>query len=347
MAHTCTDDETNHQHLTIRYTDDDDGIRPISGCVGFWRSPDLWIDHGSDTTTSILGGSTAPGAVNRVKARVTNMTPDTTYRDINVEAWICRFGTGAAGPHTQVPSAGGLPRTGFHPGPLAPGQSVVITCDPPWQPDETDGGVCLVANCWADDPTDGRPLTSDFDFCCDAHHARRVAMSHTFEVGFPEPTHGGAGGFGGVFQTLSNPDPQQAQEFLMQIVPVDPSAFGPGDAEFLRSVLDEEVEFQPSLPGDTINYGIGDGEQGGHEFTFRLEPGQERQMFVSAGHSDIHQPVGRVYTFDIIQRTPDGEVLGGVVMYLTIIHGPVEEGVAEPEVRDSFVAAPSDREGGP
>lgn len=338
MERTCTEAQIKHQQLTLRYQDADDGRRPIPGCR-FWRSPDLWIDHGGDSTVGLLSAALGPGAVNRVTARVTNMTSDATFRGINVEAWICHHTSGPAGPTTQIASAGSFPRTGFHPGPLAPGQSVVIACDPSWVPD-TPGSCCLVANCWADDPPDGHPLVGSLDFCCDAHHARRNGMVVSFAVGFPEPGHGGGGGFGALF-TAVNPD-QQAREFVMQIVPVQPGEFGAGDAEFVRSLLEEEVVFQPSLPGETINFGINpnDGSPGGHEFTVRLGPGEQRDFVVGAGHSDVHQPVGRVYTFDIIQRGTDGEVVGGFPLYIPIIHGPQDSPAGSPVAREPIALLP-------
>ncbi len=303
--------------LTLRYGDADDGLRPLPARTAFWNSPDLWIDHGGDTSVNPMSGDAREDAVNVITARVTNMSKDITYHDINVEVWICPFGMGEAGPHVQLPSAGNLPRTGFTPGPLAPGESIEIACEPPWSPEGPGGLVSLAANCWADDPADGYPVTAELDFRGNAHHARRnVAVLPTAlgldSIGYDE------GGFSGRF-LAANPSTGQTQDVVLRVDPVYPLEFSAGDSQMLLPHTPPEVVYRPVPFGEPIDVRLSDGDQQGQEIVVPLAPAEQRRISIST-HFEHYLPDAKsVYLVDILQLATGDEVTGGFRLLLPII----------------------------
>lgn len=303
--------------LTLRYREADDGLRPIPERTTFWNSPDLWIDHGGDTSVSVMSGDAREGAVNVITARVSNMSPDITYRDINVEVWICPFGMGEAGPHVQLPSAGNLPRTGFGPGPLAPGESIEIPCEPPWTAEGAGGLVSLAANCWADDPPEGAPVTAKLDFRGNAHHARRnvavlpIALSLD-ALDFHD------GGFGGRF-LAANPSPGQAQDVVLRVVPVNPRDFSAGDTQMLLPHTPPEIVYRPIPFEESLHLELTDGAQTGNEIAIRLDPTEQRRISITTLFKEVLPNAGSVYLADIIQQSAEDEITGGFRLLLPII----------------------------
>lgn len=304
--------------LAVRSSATDDGERPLAACGTPWRSPELWIDHRGATEVNALSGSAADGVLNIVTVRVTNTSSDVVYHDINVEAWICRLGTGPDGPATQIPSAGSGPRTGFHRGPLAPGESLEIACEPPWQPVAGEGPVCLVANCWAEDPLDGHPLATELDFCGNAHHARRGVAVMPVWWFTPAPDDPRPQGFTGAFLAV-NPDSLLPRQFTMQLTPIDPQELSGGDRDLLKPYIPNGW-YEPLWPAAWLDYDLRDGSTVGREIDITLAPGEQRPFQVVVTRSTRQAPGTNarqdalrnpVNLFDVVQRDSRGVARGG------------------------------------
>jgi NHL repeat-containing protein len=173
MTPPCSEAEIRRGALLIRSrVGDTVDARPIVPCRDD-ASPDLMLAGGEDEETAFFDHE------HQVRVRVTN-GGDRPLADINVEAWIAL--SDAAAPLGQLDPPGRL--TGFAPGPLAPGATIVIACSPGWTPTTEalgklgDGDLWMAANAWADTPHDGAELTGAAVLkpCCNTHHAQRTVV---------------------------------------------------------------------------------------------------------------------------------------------------------------------------
>lgn len=306
----CTEEQIGMKHLTFRFSQADDGTRPVPTGERTSRSPDIWLDHGGDTTVDAYTANAAPGAVNVIMVRVHNFS-DEPLGDINVEAWVCDYTMGF-GPSAQIASAGPLPRTGFFAGPLAPGDWRTIVCEPPWDPAPGDkalngGHVCLAANCWAETPPEGQPLSGELDFRCDAHHAHRNIAVRAISLAVGElilelPV------------MATNPDPQQEWRFLVTIRPVtahDLEVAWEDLLEVLQTgpLAGSDVRPSPLEPLEVSLIGDGLEPTAGQEQIIALGPGEQRPLIMRIVLSP-NEEIGNVHMFDAIQVRGEEEEIG-------------------------------------
>ena len=168
--------------LVIGYKDNDNGTRPIPDSAPYWASPDIWLEHPSDTT--INEATTRVGVATTLKVLIHNISAN-PIQNVSVEAFVCNFTSGVS-PATAIVGTGKF--TGFV-GTIGTGGSnaAVVACTPVWTPtaaqldDQNNHGghVCMFANCFSD--TDGQsvdtmaldPITHSLPFRCDSHLAQR------------------------------------------------------------------------------------------------------------------------------------------------------------------------------
>jgi len=185
----CQQNEIKSGPLYVKYNAADGGSRAIEPCTGFWSSPDVWIEGGVDAGTarvgvpntikvrvralpSLPGGASAVENVN-VQVWVSDFT-----LGVGPNSGLPSAG-GAVGLTGYIASisAGGSNVAGC--GPWTPVQS----------DSQLNGGhVCIAANCHADPPDNGvqvppnsfQAVDGSSKVCCDSHLAQRnIAVRQT------------------------------------------------------------------------------------------------------------------------------------------------------------------------
>lgn len=295
----CNQGETHSGALAIKYSATDSGTRPIEPCTGFWSGPNIWLEGGVDLATAKVG------VPNTVRVRVHNITA-APIADVNVEAWVCNF-TAGVGPSGGIPSAGGtLPLTGFV-GSIAGNSSQVVTCGPPWTPLASDvatynGHVCLAANCFSDGGDGVTVVGGSLKICCDSHHGQRNIAIKAVR------SRGGKMSFR--FQA-ANPDLKEEELFILEVIPVrGRGAFGVAERQQFKSGPLNGLKLAKSRFRPLALQLAGEGIEPGAEIKIELRPNEPRDIELYAEFNP-EEAIGNFHTFDVVERTIDGEVVGG------------------------------------
>ncbi|MEU6975400.1 MULTISPECIES: hypothetical protein [unclassified Streptomyces] len=165
-------------HLYIRMSDTDDGVRPWpdSNTPKFWDNDGLWIrtfpdpNHPQD---HVDGNTTRVGLKTLVMVRVKNKGPE-LMQDVRIQAYLFPPGFGAMTPSAKQAVFNLAPPTNINPGAV-----VEIEVPPQWTPLDSDyqktsgGHFCIAANVYTS--TDGKEVGAfeTFEPVNNAHHAQR------------------------------------------------------------------------------------------------------------------------------------------------------------------------------
>lgn len=294
----CIESDIHSGDLLIKTTTSDTGERPLVPCTDYWRSPSVWLDGGVDQATAKVG------VPNTINVRVHNISAN-DIADVNVEAWVCDYTVGV-GPSGGIPSAGGsLPMTGFIATIPANSQRTAV-CSPAWTPLASDvatfnGHVCIAANCFSDGGDGASVIGEPLKICCDSHHAQRniaikaVGRSKAMRFRFQ----------------VANPDLDEERLFFIHVEEVrGRGAFGRAEREQVRSGPLRKLDLRKSRFRPLALHFEGDDIKPGQEVEMVLRPKEPRVLELVAEFNEREQ-IGNFHTFDIIERTDDGDVVGG------------------------------------
>jgi len=315
--------------LFIRVAPSDTGTRPFNACADFWTNESIWLDPPNpDQTTA------QENQASTIKVRVRNKGT-ASIQFVKVRAYLLSPLVGLVRPGQALINFVSIPLT-VPPIGTAP-DGVVFDCGP-WTPTSsqisqtTDGHLCLAANCFQDPnladlpPFDGHDLqsTENFDMCNDAHQGQR----NIHVVAFTQQKLGEPINFGFL---VASPDPEHPQDSTVEILKL-PSKRALHQSELLVLHSNPAIKIARSETGRRHLLLVDDA---GREIVmgfsrrkpiFHLDaPGLERRPHVrlAAFSEDTHpmsmklqlspkEKVGSMHAFDIVQRTPKGEILGGI-----------------------------------
>lgn len=332
---------------------------PYDPCTNYWTCTNLKIFHGGsitfDEATAGFDSSnpTGPQAIlNRIQVRVFNVSSNDIH-NVNVEAWVCNFTMGVTiNSSLSSSNPAHQPMTGFV-SVIPAGGSALVTCSPDWVTTQADvmlngGHVCIAACCYTDpqDPNDNGqavtpgdiingPTGSDFNFCCDAHHAQRNIAVRAVPVGQRKE-----GGFQFKF-FADNPDPERELEVVMEIKhATGVHAFGRNEQQLLLSgphatvLITDDCGCQLVLAGDpretpiheshhkpraVVLEGEGIGRGNILKAVFPPKGRIPMAMFVEfAPEEDL----GGFHTFDVTETDTKGNVVGGVRVMTLFVNNP-------------------------
>lgn len=326
--------------LYIKYANGDGGNDVIPAGTQFWTSPSIWL-----TDTS---GNSIPNAVegtdNWVHVQVDSTSAD-PRSNVKVQVWVCDYTAGFIGPDSARPSSGGLNgRTSTistDVSSTAPGTAHVV-----WQPDPSDlingpnpdtGHLCVGANTYVETlpaPEGARLSGGQLDVINNRHHGwKNITVIRTGPRRAPFPFR------------LTNPG-AEPDEFVVTARELDRDlAMGQVEREHL--LMADFVDLLEGAPepapvpaaclreprertrlargGKLVLRGMPDAtplRPAEHRAKFGLVTAEGRDQTVGVGVKPGEQiPVifvvesagepGEVHTFDIVQQTRDGLVLGG------------------------------------
>ncbi|MFE5720445.1 hypothetical protein [Streptomyces erythrochromogenes] len=328
--------------LYIKYTTGDDGSQEIPAGAVFWASPSIWL---TDTSGASIPQAKV-GVDNWVHVQVDSMNSE--VRDnVKVQAWVCDYTPGFIGPDSARPSSGGANgRTGSIStgvSKTAPGVAKVV-----WRPLDTDlingpnidtGHLCVGANVFVETlpaPEGARLSSGKLDVISNRHHgwlnitvvrnSPRIAplafrltnpgteperfvlraweLDGESAMGQVEQEHLLMAGF--VDLTDCGPEPPLVPA-ACQREPHERTRLAKGGRLVLRG-LPEPVPLRPAE--SEARFEIRTAAEGCDPTTVEVDirPGQHvPALFVVNSEGEP----GEVHTFDIVQETQDGVVIGG------------------------------------
>ncbi|MBQ0975728.1 hypothetical protein KBZ00_32175 [Streptomyces sp. RK31] len=327
--------------LYVKYTSGDDGSAAIPAGEAYWASPSIWLTDpaGNSIPSAVVGED------NWVHVQVdsTNTNPRST---VKVQTWVCDFTAGFIGPDAARASSGGASgqtaTVATDVSQATPGVAHVV-----WRPDATDlingpnpdtGHLCVGANVYVETlpaPEGARLSSGRLDVIDNRHHGwKNVTVVRAAGEG-PAP----------IAFRLANPGPeadvfvvmareldgeaamgQVEQEHLLATGFVD-LADGPPDpppvpAACLREprertrlaqggqlVLRGMPDTRPLRPAEQrARFALVTAEGRDHALEVGIRPGEQVPVVLAV---DTAREPGEVHTFDIVQQTRDGLVLGG------------------------------------
>jgi hypothetical protein len=329
----------------------DTGTRPYTGSTPIWENASIWLAGGPNQTQTQVNDPTT------VQVRVSN-DGNAPITNVLVDAYVMNPNVGASSPSQALHQLSGF-LTSVAPGSggTSPTDAHVATCkiqDPimgaiPWTPTPADlintsppGHLCLIANVYNQDHTDGGPLpaAATFNIANDPHQGQRnIALL----AAAPSPHISPHLGF------IAIPDPRR-RETTVTLEPVrqlakDPvgavAALGASERWLLRSQRGISYE-RPTDDGPPrlVVARRGDEEPvpirfSEHELKAVLTVGDEpsgRQARL--GGQPVERPpfgvpasvridlsdesLGAMHLFDIVQRDPEGQPIGGGLRVLTV-----------------------------
>jgi len=359
----CQPAEIKNGKLLIGYTAGDTATTPVSRPLPdgtpYWENPNIRLLNGIDDGTARVDPNPANTPSQFIEVTVANMS-SAPVQDVKIEVWVCDFTMGVT-PSSSLASSnpGGLPMEGFTAGPINPGKTFPITCGP-WKPTASDaalngGHVCIAANCYLNDGTDGSPLslrpapfTNTFSFLCDTHHGQRnIAvvlqsggmMIWPMKLGNPFLR----GEFNGTIeirrllsktalvkatraQLRSNPDIVYLKRGFEELEEIGghlvmpqglPAAKAMDHGRYLLRLSDNEYTplFFSRYRPDFALDAEGAGS--GQSVRVHLREGQVNPMAVQVKF-DAGEDPGGVHAFDMVQRDDSGVIVGGARLMVII-----------------------------
>jgi hypothetical protein len=325
----------------------DTGARPYTGSTQIWENASIWLDGGPSQTQTQVNDPTT------VKVRVSN-DGAAPISSVKIDAYVMNPSVGASSPLQAIHQLSGfLSSVAPGSGSATATDAHVATCyiqDPkfgpiPWTPEPADlvntvppGHLCLIANAYADG--DGAAVADTFNIFSDQHQGQR---NITLLAAPPGP------GRIPVHHFIAIPDPG-GRETTVALEPVrqvvkDPvravAALGAGERWLLRSHRD--ISYEPLTddgPRRLVVARRGDEEPvpirfSAHELKAVLTVGDEPygpQARLGGQPVDAppfgvpasvridlsHESLGAMHLFDIIQRDPAGQPVGGGLRVLTV-----------------------------
>ena len=361
----CQPAEINTGQLLIGFNGTDTASmttpRPLPDGTPYWGSPNIRLQGGINDGKARVDPNPALTPNHFIEVRVANRS-NQAVQDVKIEVWVCDFTMGVT-PSSSLASAnpGGLPLEGFAAGPINPGNSFPITCGP-WKPTAGDaalngGHVCIAANCYLNDGSDGSPLslrpapfTNTFSFLCDTHHGQRniavvVQSANQGGMGFrmklanPLPQ----GDFRGVIEirrTLSKiafvkatraqfrsmPDITYRRAGVHDLAATGASLVMPKDIALARAVDHgryllqvDENKFTPLFFSRfRPDFAFeAEGVGVGQNLQVKLQEGQVNPLDVQLKFDAGEQP-GAIHAFDLVQRDEAGTVVGGARLLVVL-----------------------------